>query len=69
MMGNIADDTQWLDATAQADLVARAEVSARELVDGAIERIERSDHAINAVVLKWYDRAREQADVIDSDNG
>jgi amidase len=65
-MGNIADDTQWLDATAQADLVARGEVSARELVDGAIERIERSDHAINAVVLKWYDRAREHADVIDS---
>jgi amidase len=65
-MENIADQTQWLDATAQADLVSRGEVSARELVDGAIERIERSDHAINAVVLKWYDRACEEADVIDS---
>lgn len=65
-MENIADATQWLDATAQAELVSRGEVSARELVDGAIERIERSDHAINAVVLKWYDRACQEADVIDS---
>jgi len=65
-MENIADQTQWLDATAQANLVAGGEVSARELVDAAIERIERSDHAINAVVLHWYDRAREQADTIDA---
>ncbi len=65
-MTNIADDTQWLDATAQANLVAQGEVSARELVDAAIERIERSDNEINAVVLHWYDRAREQADVVDA---
>jgi len=65
-MENIADQTQWLDATAQAGLVADGQVSARELVDAAIERIERSDHAINAVVLHWYDRAREQADAIDA---
>ena len=52
-MGNIADDTQWLDATAQAELVARGEVSSTELVDAAAERIERSDGPINAVVLRW----------------
>lgn len=65
-MENIADQTQWLDATAQAALVSSGEVSARELVDAAIERIDRSDHELNAVVLRWYDRAREQADAIDS---
>ncbi len=65
-MENIADQTQWLDATAQASLVAQGEVSARELIDAAIERIDRSDSAINAVVLHWYDRAREQADAIDA---
>jgi amidase len=64
-MGNIADDTQWLDATAQAALVASGEVSARELIDAAIERIDRSDAEINAVIMHWYDRAREQADLID----
>ena len=64
-MGNITDDTQWLDATAQAALVASGEVSARELIDAAIERIDRSDGAINAVVLHWYDRARVEADLID----
>lgn len=64
-MGNIADDTQWLDATGQAELVARGDVSSTELVDAAIERVERSNKAINAVVLHWYDRAREQASAID----
>ena len=64
-MANIADDTRWLDATAQAELVARGDVSSTELVDAAIERIDRSDGAINSVVLHWYDRAREQAGAID----
>ena len=36
-MSNIAADTQWLDATAQAELVADGEVSAREMIDAAIE--------------------------------
>ena len=39
-----------LDATAQADLVRRKEVKAIELVDAAIERIERLNPAINAVI-------------------
>ncbi|MBC48959.1 MAG: amidase [Ilumatobacter sp.] len=65
-MKNIADETQWLDATAQAALVAAGELSSRELIDAAIERIDRTDGAINAVVLHWYDRACEQADAIDA---
>ena len=36
----IAEETRWLDATDQAALVARGEVSPLELLDAAIERIE-----------------------------
>lgn len=64
-MGNVADDTRWLDATAQAELIASREASSRELVDAAIERIERFDGAINAVIMRWFDRAREQASAFD----
>ncbi len=64
-MGTIADDTQWLDATAQAGLVAEGAVSATDLVDAAIERIERIDGALNAVVMRWYDRSRAAAAAFD----
>jgi amidase len=48
----------FLDATAQAELVRRKEVQAVELVEAAIERIERLNPALNAVVTPMYDRAR-----------
>jgi amidase len=64
-MDDIASETQWLDATAQADLVAAGEVSAVELTDAAIERIERIDGTLNAVVMRWYDEARDEAAAID----
>lgn len=50
-----------MDATAQADLVARGEVTALELLDAAIARIEATDPVINAVVLRWFDTARALA--------
>lgn len=68
-MGNLADDTRWLDATDQADLVRRKEVTAVELLDAAIERIEAFDPAVNAVVIRWFDEARESAAAIDSGAG
>ena len=61
-MSRIASDTQWLDATAQAELVATGDVSARELVDAAIERIEALDGPLNGVVMRWFDHARTLAD-------
>lgn len=61
-MSSLADDTRWLDGTDQAALVARGEVSARELLEAAIERIEALDPALNAVVIRWFDHAREVAD-------
>ena len=42
-MASLADDTRWLDATAQAELVASGKVSAAELTEAAIERIEGLD--------------------------
>lgn len=50
-----------LDATAQAELVRRKEVKPIELVDAAIERIERLNPTINAVVTPMYEEARTVA--------
>jgi len=47
-----------LDATAQAELVRHGDVSPIELVDAAIERIERVNPQVNAVVIPLFDRAR-----------
>ena len=55
------DDLAFLDATAQADLVRRKEVKPIELVDAAIERIERLNPTLNAVVTPMYDEARKVA--------
>jgi amidase len=57
----ITDDLAFLDATAQADLVRRKEVKPIELVDAAIERIERLNPTLNAMVTPMYDQAREAA--------
>ena len=49
------------DATGLAHLVRRKEVTPLELVEAAIERIERSNPKLNAVVYKAYDEARATA--------
>lgn len=59
--GSIADDTRWLDATAQAQLVASGDVSASELTEAAVERIEALDGPLNSVVIRWFDHARSVA--------
>lgn len=51
-----------LDALDLAALVRRGEVHPRELVDAAIERIEQRDPAINAVVHRRFELAREEAE-------
>jgi len=51
-----------LDATAQAELVRRNEVHPRELVEQAIERIERFDPQLNVMVHRQYERARGDAE-------
>ncbi|HVF90693.1 MAG TPA: amidase [Blastocatellia bacterium] len=56
-----ADEFAFLDATAQAELVRKREVKPLELVEAAIERIERLNPTLNAVVTPMFDVAREYA--------
>src|ERR1700743_904905 len=49
------------DGLGLAHLVRRGEVSALELVDECIARIERHNPKLNAVVYKAYDEARATA--------
>src|SRR5689334_5483568 len=49
-----------LDAVGQAQLVASGELSAPELLEAAIVRLEAA-RSLNAVVADLFDRAREQA--------
>ncbi|CAM3274427.1 amidase [Mycobacterium intermedium] len=47
-----------MDATEQAALVAEGEISPSELLEAAIERIERLNPQLNAVVIEWFEHAR-----------
>jgi len=51
-----------LDATAQADLVRRGEVTAGELVDAAVAAAERLNPRLNAIIHPRYESARREAD-------
>ena len=51
-----------LDATAQAELIRKKEVKAKELVDLAIAAVERVNPQINAVIHPRFERARNEAD-------
>lgn len=55
------------DAVAQADLVRRGEVTAGELVENAISRIETYNPQINAVIHPMFDKARADAKGVLSD--
>jgi amidase len=54
-------DTTWLDATEQASLVRRGEVSPTELVEAAIGRIEAVNPRLDAVVRTRFGQARAEA--------
>ncbi|MBI1262509.1 MAG: amidase [Rhizobiales bacterium] len=49
------------DGLSLAELVKKGEVTPLELVDAAIERIEKHNPALNAIVHKAYDEARDVA--------
>lgn len=59
--GGVAAQVAHLDATAQAALVRAGEITAAELVEGAIGRIERLNPLLNAVVTPLFDHARAAA--------
>ena len=55
------DEYSEHDGLGLADLVRRRQVSAPEVLEAAIDRIERHDPKLNAVVYKAYDEARATA--------
>jgi amidase len=57
MKGELAN----LDATEQAELLRRKEVSPLELVDAAVTRIEKVNPQLNAVITPLFDKARAKA--------
>src|SRR5438270_4831149 len=56
----MSDDLARMDATDQAELVRSGKMSATELVDAAIARIEKVNPELNAVVHTLFDKARGQ---------
>src|SRR3990172_12797367 len=57
----LMNDIAFLDATAQADLVRRKQIKPSELVEAAIDCIERVNPQLNAVVTPMYELARKAA--------
>lgn len=55
------DEYSQYDGLGLAELVRNGEVQPSELVEAAIERIEKHNGTLNAVVHKAYDQAREAA--------
>jgi fatty acid amide hydrolase len=60
-----ANDVTALSASEQARLIRNGEVSSLEVVNAHIERIEAVNPALNAVVVKRYEAAREEASEAD----
>jgi amidase len=61
------DDYSTATATEMAQALAAGEVSAVELAKAAIDRIEATDGAINAVVVRDFERGLETAKAADAD--
>ncbi len=58
---SLSDELKYQDATALADLIRKKEIKPLELVESVIERIEKLNPVLNAVVTPMYDLARETA--------
>src|SRR5215469_6250031 len=58
---SLNDELALLDATAQADLVHRKQITPLELVDAAIARIEKLNPSFCAVVTPMFENARDSA--------
>src|SRR5581483_1609299 len=59
-------DLTYRTAGELAGLLAKREISAVELFERAVARIEMHDKAVNAVVVRDFDRAREAARAADA---
>lgn len=58
---SLSEELKYLDATALAELVRKKEVKPIELVEDVIERIEKLNPTINAVITPMYEIARDAA--------
>ncbi len=58
-----------LDATATAELVRSGKISARELVEASIARIERHNPDLGAVIVPLFEQARLSAAALDGPGG
>jgi amidase len=58
---SLHDESAFMDGMAMAELVRQKEITASELVEAAIDRIEAINPTINAVVTPMYDLARKRA--------
>ena len=66
MSGARTDHPNLRPATELASLIRRGRVSAVEALDGALERYERFNPAVNAVILTRIDEARRRAAAADA---
>lgn len=64
----MTDDLCSLPATALGDLLARGEISSRELVDAHLERIATHDHTLRAFTHVFAAEARAEADARDDEH-
>jgi aspartyl-tRNA(Asn)/glutamyl-tRNA(Gln) amidotransferase subunit A len=64
--GGMALDFAWASAAEIAAAVGRGEVTARDVVDTALARIEQIDPLLNSFTDVTADRARRRADAIDA---
>ena len=55
------DEYAWMDGTTLKELVQDKEVKPIELVEAAIERVEKLNPDLNVVITPMYDIAREAA--------
>ena len=63
----MADELVEYDAIDLGRLIRQGEISSVELLDIAIERIEKINPRLNAVIHKMYDQAREIAGSLSSE--
>src|SRR5437016_4723373 len=61
MQANTHQTLTNLSAGELAAMIARGDISSVEAVEAHIERIERVNPALNAVIVKRYDAARAEA--------
>ena len=60
----MSEFTFW-SATRLANAIRTGDITSREAVAACIDRIERFDGALNAVCVRLFDQATEQADAAD----